>query len=480
MDRIKRLFAGKSLRALALRGSFWLGLGSGSEYSLRFLRNIILVRLLAPESFGLMAIVLAVNMALEAFTQVGVKEAVIQSPDGEEETYLNGAWWLSFLRSVGLFAIAIVAVPMLASFYSAGQYAGLFRFSFLAILFNGAISARALIAQKRMDFKKWIIISNGGGAIGILSAIALSFRLHSVWALVIGYVLEAAGRCILSFIMCPYLPKLRFRKEHKQALFKYARGIFGLPILYIIFRQSDIFVIGKLLPKKELGLYSMVLGLAQMPIFLVSTIINPVLMPMFSKKQHDKEWINRALLKSTKIIVLAGGPLVCFTALYGKNILTIVYGPVYAAASLPFAILLASTLLRSAGSPIANIYLAIGQPGLHRLFLIIRAAIMLLLIYPAVRFFGLAGAAAAGFLAEFVGYFFQVMRMRGLIVLDTRRYGAVYLHALGISMIVFIVWLATYHISGRPLYNLLLGLACCALAYAFMGLITFKKYRKAA
>ncbi|MDA8089037.1 MAG: oligosaccharide flippase family protein [Nitrospiraceae bacterium] len=478
-DRIKKLFTGKSMKSLALKGGFWLGMGSGLEYGLRFLRNIILVRLLAPESFGLMAIVLAVNGALGAFTFIGINEAVIQSPDGGEETYLNAAWWLSLVRSAGLFFIALIFVPALTSFYSVASYSLMFKVSFLSILFNGAMSARAYIAQKKMDFRKWMIVSNGGAAIGILTAIGLTFWLHSVWALVIGYVMEAAGRCLLSFIICPYLPRMHFKKEHTKALWKYASGMFGLPVLYFFFKEADVFVIGKLLPKKELGLYSMAMRLAQMPILIVSTIINPILMPMFSTKQADRPWVNRTLIKSTRPILLAGSPIVCFFALYGKDLLTVVYGPQYATVAIPFAILLAATLFRTAATPISNVYFAIGKPQLQRFFLIIRAALMIVIIYPAVRFFGLTGAACAGLFSMLAGYFFQVLRMQDLGYLDLRRYGAIFLYAIAISTIVFIVWSAAGRLSLQPFHNMFLGFMWCMAAYVFLGLITFKLYRKA-
>jgi len=472
--KIKGFFTSEGLKARVLRGGFWLGIGTGFEYGLRFLRNIILARILAPEAFGLMAIILAINGALEAFTQIGVKEAVIQSPVGEERTYLNGAWWLSFTRAIGLFAIAMISVPWLASFYDVSQYTVMFRVSFLTILFNGAMSAGTYIVQKRMDYKKWTIITSGGGAVGIILAIGLSLWLHNVWALVIGYVVEAAARCFLSFLVCPLLPRFQFKQEHSKALLDYARGMFGLPILFFIFTQADVFVVGKLLQKRDLGLYSMALSLAQMPMFLVSTILNPILMPMFSEKQHDKAWINRVLLKSTRIFVLAGTPVACFIALYGKDILTVLYGSQYAAVALPFALMLAATILRAAGTPIVNIYLALGQPRLQRYFTGIRAALMLLLIYPAVKYLGLTGAAGAGLLAMLISYIFQIVRFKELTDLDIRGYGFIFIQAVVVSLPILLVWSVGHQALARPLHNVFLGLIGCITVYGLSAIIALQ------
>ena len=215
---IKKYLDGKSLKARALSGGMWLGAGGGVEQGLRLLRNMILARILAPEAFGLMAIIIAVNSALEAFTQIGIKEAIIQNPKGEEKTYLNGAWWLSFSRSVGLFLIGVISAPLIANYYEINNHLTILQLSFLSILFNGAISAQAYIAIKRMEYKKWVWIANGGGICGIVTAISLSFFFENVWALVIGFITEAIARFILSFIICPFIPRLKFDRVHLKAL----------------------------------------------------------------------------------------------------------------------------------------------------------------------------------------------------------------------------------------------------------------------
>ncbi len=251
--------------------------------------------------------------------------------------------------------------------------------------------------------------------------------------------------------------------------------MFGLPILYFIFTQSDIFVVGKLLSKNELGLYSMGLSLAQLPMHLVSTIINPLLMPMFSEKQNDKNWLNRNLIQSTKLIVLIGTPMIFFIALYSSDLLTIIYGQEYTAVALPFSILLGSALLRAAGTPIANIYLAVGQPELLRYFSGIRAFLILLMIYPAVKLFGLTGAASASFLAMLLAYVMQIVRIGNVTDLHPRKYGVIFLQGVLVSLLVLIVWFTAHNnASFGPLNDVILGSAICLAAYVLLGVIALR------
>lgn len=471
-------FNGNGLKSRIFRGGLWLMAGSGFEQGMRFVRNMVLVRILDPDAFGLMAIVLAVNAAFESFTQVGIKEAIIQNPNGEEDTYLNGAWWLSFIRSLGLCALGIVSSTWITNFYEISNNIIILQFSFLGILFNGAISARTYIAMKKMDYKKWVFITQGGGICGIITAIVLSFTIRNVWALVIGFIVEAGARCFLSFLICPYIPKFKFAREHLIALFKYARGMFGLPILYFIFVQADVFVIGKLYPKSELGLYSLAISLAQVPSHLITTLINPILMPVFSDKQDDKAWINQTLIISTKAIALLGIPVGFFVVLYGKDLLSIAYGAQYASMAVPFAILFITILIRTCSTPIANVYLAIGRPDLHRIFSGLRAILIIILIYPAIKWFGLTGAATAGFLAMVLSYFPQVLQIRNLTQLDLRRYSRIFLQATGISLLVLVVWFSTYNLfSLRPIINVLQGIIGCLIAYG-LSAVVFVRLKK--
>ncbi|MCK9417957.1 MAG: oligosaccharide flippase family protein [Nitrospirae bacterium] len=480
INKIKshKLFNADGLKSRLLKGGMWLGAGGAIEQGLRLVRNMILTRILIPEVFGLMAIILAINAALESFTQVGIKEAIIQNPDSEDETYLNGAWWLSFGRSIGLFIMGVVGSLWIVEFYHIQKDLFTLQVSFLVILFNGALSARAYIALKKMEYKKWVYIYSGGGIIGIVVSIILSFIFHNVMALVIGFIFEAGARLVISFIMCPFIPRLKFKEEHLKSLYAFARGMFGLPILYFIYAQAAIFVMGKTLTKSEVGLYSMAFSLAQAPSMLIINMLNQILMPAFSSRQKDNNWLNINTLKSTRLFVILGMPACFFAALYSREILSIIYGRQYAVMSIPFAILFTTTLLGAFSSPMVNVYMAIGKPSLQRLFSGIRAALIIVLIYPAVKEFGSIGAASVVFLSMTISYIFQVIRMNKLTGLDIMKYWKIFIHGTGIAFIVIIMWLLTYNVFSRnPINNLIFGFIGCVVAYGIIGMVYFKSGR---
>jgi len=478
LNIINKYTSGTSLRGMAVRGSVWLGVASGTEQVLRLIRNMILARLLAPEAFGLMAIAVSINSAFESFTQIGVKEAVIQNQRGQERSYLNGAWWLSCGRAFIIYGIIWVSAPWISNFYNNHQLIPLMRVVFLGVLFNGLMSSEAYAAIKEMQLKKWVIVYHGGSICGILSAILLAYIIPNVWALVIGYTIEAAARCILSFIVCPFYPRFDFDRDNMRALLKFSRGMFGLPILTFIYLNIDVFVIGKVMTIEDLGFYSLVAGIAWMPFQFITSIMTQVMSPAFAKKQNDQDWINQWTLNLTKIITFVGFPLLFWVIFYGREILTLVYGVKYGAVAIPFAIIFANALMRTVSVPIATVYISTGRPELHRFFTAIRTILIMVLIWPAIHFFGLIGAASAGLISMLIGNLFQINRMNSITGLPLRPYFKVFALSLLFSFFILMFGsMSVYFPFSSPIINSSIGFLGCFFSYVAM-IIYFIRSKK--
>ncbi len=411
LDKLFSLFSGESLKAKAARGGVWLASGSVIDKILRLLRNIILTRILAPEAFGVIAIALSVNSFFETLTQVGIDKAIIQSTSGGDSKFQNGAWFFSLGRSIGLYLVAYFIAPYIANFYNNDQITQLLRVVCLSILFRGAISPRAYAALKNLVYSKWVFISHGGASLGIIISVVLVTKIQNEWILAIGFVLEAFFRMAFSFILCPYLPNPNFDRKALKELFAFARGMFGLPILLFIFNRVDIFVIGKLLPSKELGLYSMAIGLARMPLLFIATLLDELLMSVLSKVKNDNDKINQTLITVTKHISIFGIPSLLFIGISAEKILSLFYGEAYGKMAFPFTLVFLAEFIKLVGMPISLTYFALGKPGIHRFFTSIRALTIIVLIYPAVTLYQLDGAAVAIVASISVAFFFQLNKI---------------------------------------------------------------------
>lgn len=209
INPFEKFLGGGRLRAAALRGGMFLGTGGAVAQALRFARNIILTRLLAPEAFGAMAVVLSVSSLMDTLTEIGIKEAVIQNAKGGEDSYINAAWWLAVGRGFTLYAVVFLAAPFAARFYGIPSLTWLMRLALLSIVFSGSVSSRAFVSLKAMNFKKWTVITSGSSIASTLILIGLAFVLRNVWALAIGFAIEFLLQFTASFLLCPFRPGFR-------------------------------------------------------------------------------------------------------------------------------------------------------------------------------------------------------------------------------------------------------------------------------
>ncbi len=478
--KITELWEGSDLKAKCAKGAMALGIGTVGGRTLRFLRILILARILAPNQFGIIAIVIASLRMLEAFTEVGVKQSVIQNKRGDEREYLNVAWWFQSLRGLGLFAIAILAAPWISFFYGKPELLRLFQVSYLSILFTSFISPRVYVLEKEFRFGRSVLLVQGSGVLGTVITIVAAFMIRNVWALVIGFVAEAVILCLFSYILVPFLPRFRIDRECLRELMKFARRMFGLPILTWISLGADVLVLGKIVADHELGMYSLAVHLVSLPIILFSQIINPVLLSGFAQKQDDRNALCRAVLKITRGAAIFAIPLVAFLASSASGILLLAYGPQYVAVAFPCGILFLLILVRVEAAIPATLYFAVGRPHLNRGFVMLRAAIIVALIYPAIDRFGLSGAAAVMVLGHFAALLVQIFWCRRVIDLHFGLYMRCYVPGLLLALpVIGIVGLV--QLSGVDSAVWLLTGGTLALAAAFVGgLFTLNHHKPSA
>src|SRR5215470_3170600 len=104
----------KSLKRRVLSASVWSLSGYAVSQALRFGTNLVMTRLLVPEMFGVMAIATIVMVGLAMFSDLGVRQNIVQSRRGDDPAFLNTAWSVQIIRGVLLW-VATVLVALLVA-----------------------------------------------------------------------------------------------------------------------------------------------------------------------------------------------------------------------------------------------------------------------------------------------------------------------------------------------------------------------------
>ena len=478
-SRLYHLVRGDGLKGRVFRGGVWLGGASFFEQAIRFGRNMLLTRLLAPEAFGAMVIVQSATSLVQMAVDVGAREALIQNSKGSEESHVTAAWWMTVTRSSFIYTFIYLVAPQISRFYGNPELTMLARVVSLSLVFDGLISPRAYVAIKKMKFWKWASVNNGGGILGVITTIILGFFMRDVWALAIGFCSENAARCILSYAICPYRPRLPNFLAIRDLL-KFSKGLLGIVLFNLVFMRADIFVLGKLYSAAELGLYSMAVYLIQTPLGFLVNVMNQTLLPALSRVQDDNPRMNRILLQTTSATIWLGLPATVFVIFCGRSLLTIAYGHRYGAASAALGVACCGAFFNVLNNQITQAFYAKGLPQLHRRSVAIMAAVVVLLVYPFAKAFGLWGAQVACLIAVIIGYLLQVERIRKVTGLKISQYRDVFLIPVCISGAIAALWMLVTRYSNlmdHPIQSIVLGLGGCLLTYVVAGALRFREVK---
>jgi O-antigen/teichoic acid export membrane protein len=477
ISSVSERFRGNTLEQRCARGSFFLAIGAVLTRGASFASKIILVRLLAPADMGLMVMILTLTAFFETMTELGIKQSIIQSKNGAEWDYMNVTWLFQGLRGLVLYAVAFLVSPWICQFYFAGkdemlmihrmpEMVMLTRVAFLTIPLNGFVSPEIYVLMKEFKFGKSVVLNQGSIIIGTIATIVLAFLMRNIWAVVIGSVGTVLILCVISFVFCPFRPGWSFHMDSFRHVSKFAQGVIGLPILTYVAFNGDVLVAGKLLSASLVGMYGMASVFAQIPKELLLRVIGPLLMPAFAEKQDEKEALCRGLLKVTHITALVGIPLMALMIICGKTLLTWVYTPQYVEVVVPFGLLTVYAMLQLQAISMGKLLFGIGRPDRHRFFVGLRAILLLLPIYPAIKLWGLTGVASVLVLANFVALWVQVVVLNRTIGLNITAYFLSWVPGILMAFpVVAIVWLVQSFKPETPFLSLIGGSLMCLAVY---------------
>ena len=97
-----------SLATRVKKAGSWALFSQVSGQAIRLVSNVLLSRMLAPDSFGLMSVVYMLTVALALFSDLGIGRSVVQSRRGNDPAFLDTAWTLGAIRGSGLGVLTLL------------------------------------------------------------------------------------------------------------------------------------------------------------------------------------------------------------------------------------------------------------------------------------------------------------------------------------------------------------------------------------
>lgn len=339
---------------------------------------VVIARLLTPEDFGIMAVATALVGLLDAFTDLGVDNALIRHPDPQRKHY-DTAWTFSILIHIFIAALIAVAGFFSAKFYNDPRFEPVLYAMSISMLIDGFTNIGFTQFRRNLAFHKDFQINVSIQLIGVIATMGFGLWLHSYWALVLGGVARSVTRLMLTYLMHPYRPRLSL--SARREMFGFSFWMMVRSIAIFLTNKADRLVLAAYFSPTIVGLYAIAGELAEMAVFEILYPLGRVLLPALATKQHDQAWLEESIKKIfniTATIAMAAGMGLASIA---EPVLHLIYGAQYIQAASMLKLLAVISLIGGFNQPIGEILLLMNKTRDFALIFIVEGIITLLVVY---------------------------------------------------------------------------------------------------
>ena len=356
----------ETLKDKTAKGLVWGGINNGATQVLNAIFGIVLARMLTPDDYGLIAMLLVFSTVATALQDSGFVIALTNKRDVTHEDY-NAVFWFNIVVSFLLYALLFLVAPLIADFYSEPILTPLSRYFFLGFFIASfSIVPRAILFRQLRQRELAItgltslIIS---GAVGI----TMAYNGYAFWGIATQTLTFNLCISILSWYFSKWRPTLHsslFTLNSSlftlnSSLFTPLRPLLGFSskmLLTYIFNNinNNIFslLLGRLYNKTEAGIYSQAQKWNVMGSNTITGMVQGVAQPTFVQMGDDKERLCRAFSKMLRFTCFISFPAMLGLALIAKEFIIVTVTEKW----LPSASLMQLLCVAGAFLPIATLY----------------------------------------------------------------------------------------------------------------------------
>lgn len=295
----------------------WKFLERTSVQLTTFIVTILLARILTPQEFGAVAIiVIFVNLA-NVIVEGGLTAALIQKKNTaliDFSTIFVSSIVLAFL----LYAVLYILSPLIASFYDNIELIGTMRFLSLMIIPCAVNSIQKAFVSKYLLFKRMFICSLIAIVVSGIIGIVMALHNFGIWALTMQIVVNQTLVTIMMFILVPWKPTFHFSFNRFKLLFDFGWKIFLTNFIIAIYEDIRGLLIGKFYQPATLAFFDRGKQFPSLIMGNINTSIQTVLFPAFSDSQDNIDKLKRMIKTSSQISCFVVFPLLMFLVVSAK------------------------------------------------------------------------------------------------------------------------------------------------------------------
>ena len=431
----------------SINGAIWMFLGSSLQIICQIAILAILARLLTPEEFGIVSIILILVTFSTIFTDMGVGAALVQMKN-ITKTHIATGYTLSILIGLFIGIIFYFLAPYIGRFFDTDNLdkpIKFFSFFFIIFSFN---SISESILQRKLKFPQRVKARTLSYIFGYgVFSIILAYLGFGYWSLIYG---QLAQLIIYTLILMYFERPIFTFSIHKSTikqLMLFGSGHTIATFFNYLADSADNIIVAKLLNVNSLGLYSRAYQLLAIPASFFGTIYDKVFFPILSSKQDDTKILRDFYLFSMSLCFGVLVPFTLISVLNAELIIRVLLGDQWLEAIAVFQILLIGLAFRFATRVNKSYLKSLGYVYEGALYQFIFAFLIIVLCVIGAKYFNLKGVAIGVVVATFINYVQISIKLKKIIKFSAKFF--IRLHLLSIIFIlpIIVVYLILFYFN---------------------------------
>jgi O-antigen/teichoic acid export membrane protein len=393
------------LRRAALSGARWTLAAKIGLQLLTWPITILVIRLLEPADYGLLAMAMVTIGFVALFGEMGLGIALVQADKLDESTARAASAAILICNVVMAGAIALLA-PLAALWFGSPDVIDVMRVLTLELLITSIGAVPQAQLERQLRFRSLSVATIWAGIAGAVITLVLAVSGAGVWALVFGTLAIALVRTVLIVIANGRIvwPSMRHPLAPIKGLVRFSSHVLAARMLWYWYGQSDQVILARLLHASTFGHYNVAAQLAMLPANKAMEVINRVTFPVLSRMRGESGELSAMHVRLIGLVSTYAFGTCWGMAAVSPELVSTLLGSKWALATLPLTVLAAVAPLRMLSALNNTIASVAGAPQASTIELAVAGSVLPIAVSIGAYVNGLIGACLAWPLAYPIVY----------------------------------------------------------------------------
>lgn len=306
----------------AIGGAVWKFLERILAQLVSFIVSIVLARILSPEEYGSVTVLLIFITIANVFVTNGICDALIQKKDASHIDF-SSMFWIALSVSIMLYMGLFFIAPLIAKMYNTPSLIPLLRVLSLRIPITAFSNIQHAYVSRHMQFRKFFYSTLLGTIVSGVVGIGLAFKGFGPWALVFQYLTNTTIDTIVLLLIIDWRPRFEFSLNAVKQMFPFSIAMMFSALINTLYGELQSFVIGFKYNIVDLSFYKKGFSFPQLVITNIDTAISSALFPVITKCNDDIGRVVSIQKKAIKMSTYCVFPIMLGMAAVSQDLITV-------------------------------------------------------------------------------------------------------------------------------------------------------------